>query len=148
MASSTNGATTTVTELPPNSPVDDDRYRPKASTAKVHAQIEEGLREIVAEAATQLVQFMHLTWADRKAGTRLSTGMSLMPVNAWSWPHCIWTCSGPRSGIGCGSRTTRTARICRSDPTQSQKGAGWTRNRTGLATTRPFRVRPVPRSPE
>ena len=37
-----------------------DRYRPTASTAKVHAQIESGLREIVAEAATQLAQFMHL----------------------------------------------------------------------------------------
>jgi hypothetical protein len=74
MASSTNGATTTVTEPPPDSPVDDDRYRPKASTAKVHAQIEEGLREIVAEAATQLVQFMHLTWADRKAGTAIVYG--------------------------------------------------------------------------
>lgn len=71
MTSSTNG---TVTEPTPGSPVDNDRYRPTASTAKVHAQIEEGLREIVAEAATQLNQFMHLTWADRKSGTAIVYG--------------------------------------------------------------------------
>jgi len=71
MASSTNGATA---ESTPGSPVDNDPYRPKASTAKVHAQIEDGLREIVAEAATQLNQFMHLVWADRKNGTAIVYG--------------------------------------------------------------------------
>jgi hypothetical protein len=53
---------------------DRDRYRPKASTAKVHAQIESALREIIAEAATQLVQFMHLVWEDRNAGTAIVYG--------------------------------------------------------------------------
>ncbi len=53
---------------------DDHRYRTKASTAKVHAQIESGLREIVAEAATQLSQFMHLVWEDRGAGTAIVYG--------------------------------------------------------------------------
>ena len=51
-----------------------DRYRPTASTAKVHAQIESALREIVAEAANQLAQFMHLVWEDRKAGTAVVYG--------------------------------------------------------------------------
>ena len=74
MASSTNGTTTAVTGTKPDSSAEDDRYRPKASTGKVHAQIESSLREIVAEAATQLVQFMHLVWADRKAGTAIVYG--------------------------------------------------------------------------
>ena len=74
MASSTNGTTAAVTGPKPDSSADDDRYRPKASTAKVHAQIESALREIVAEAATQLAQFMHLAWADRKAGTAIVYG--------------------------------------------------------------------------
>jgi hypothetical protein len=59
-------ATTTTT--------DRDRYRPTASTAKVHAQIESALREIVSEAANQLVQFMHLVWEDRNAGTAVVYG--------------------------------------------------------------------------
>ena len=53
---------------------DRDRYRPTASTAKVHAQIESALREIVSEAATQLAQFMHLVWEDRNAGTAVVYG--------------------------------------------------------------------------
>ena len=53
---------------------DDSRYRPKASTARVHAQIESALREIVSEAATQLSNFMHLSWADEKAGTAVVYG--------------------------------------------------------------------------
>ena len=71
MASVTNGATTSVTE-PASST--EERYRPTASTAKVHAQIESALREIVSEAANQLVQFMHLAWVDRKAGTAIVYG--------------------------------------------------------------------------
>ena len=54
--------------------VDGGRYRPKASTARVHAQIESALREIVSEAATQLSNFMHLSWADEKAGTAVVYG--------------------------------------------------------------------------
>ena len=56
------------------STTDRGRYRPKASTAKVHAQIESALREIVSEAATQLAQFMHLAWEDRNAGTAVVYG--------------------------------------------------------------------------
>jgi len=52
----------------------DSRYRPKASTARVHAQIESALREIVTEAANQLCSFMHLCWADEKAGTAVVYG--------------------------------------------------------------------------
>ena len=51
-----------------------ERYRPEASTAKVHAQIESAFREIVTEAATQLMQFMHLAWQDRDAGTAVVYG--------------------------------------------------------------------------
>jgi hypothetical protein len=74
VSQSTNGAAIPATEPQPGPAVDEDRYRPKASTAKVHAQIESALREIVAEAATQLVQFMHLAWSDRKAGTAIVYG--------------------------------------------------------------------------
>ena len=51
-----------------------DRYRPAPSAAKVHAQIESAFREVVTEAATQLMQFMHLAWADRDAGTAIVYG--------------------------------------------------------------------------
>ena len=54
--------------------IDEDRYRPYASTARVHAQIESAFREIVSEAASTASQFVHLAWADQKKGTAIVYG--------------------------------------------------------------------------
>ena len=54
--------------------VDGGRYRPKASTARVHAAIESAMREIIATATSESSNFLHLSWADENAGTAVVYG--------------------------------------------------------------------------
>lgn len=51
-----------------------DRYRPNASTARVHAAIESAMHDIIATATGESANFLHLSQVDENAGTAIVYG--------------------------------------------------------------------------